>query len=91
MICCAIRAPADTLLRVLFLTVHAVRQMERRGITRDEVAEALASPSKSTHDSENPYKKVVLSETAAGRRLKVVVLAEDTEHVVTVADRDQED
>jgi len=77
------------LARVLFLSVHAVKQSQRRQITRTEVAEALAQADTVYASEEYPdTRTVVLGRTNQGRRLKVVVLTEDVHYVVTVADRD---
>lgn len=77
---------------MLFLEVHAVRQMQRRGIVKAEVLEALAEP-ETTYPSEDypDHRLVILGSTVAGRRLKVVVSRVDPEHVITVADRDSEE
>lgn len=69
---------------------HARRRMAERRITQAEVAEALAARETSYPSQRRPHRLVVLGRTAAGRRLKVVVLAVDEEFVITVADRDQE-
>jgi hypothetical protein len=77
---------------VLFLSVHAVRQCARRGITRPEIQEALLGV-ETTYPSEDPPddRVVVLGRTVAGRRLKVVITVDDPEHVITVADRGSEE
>lgn len=82
--------------RVAVVTVrcsgHARRRMAQRGITATEIEEAAADPSRTTFPSaELPQERlVILGETRAGRRLKLVVLADDNEFVITVADRDSE-
>jgi hypothetical protein len=78
--------------QVLFLSVHAVRQMERRQIVRAEVIEALAAPETTYPSDDYPDERtVVLGSTSAGRRLKVVVSQDDANDVITVADRDSEE
>ena len=77
---------------VSHLTGHALKQMKRRHISLMEVEEALASPETSYPSREYPDDRVVvLGSTSGGRRLKIVVLADDNEFVVTVADRDTEE
>lgn len=77
---------------MLFLTVHAVRQMQRRRIVRAEVTEALAAPDTTYPSEDYPDERiVVLGSTTAGRRLKVVVSRDDANYVITVADRDSEE
>ena len=64
---------------------HALQQMARRGITAEEVDEALAN--RETSYAGRPGNRVVvLGRTRGGRRLKVV-MAGDV--VVTAADRDE--
>ena len=77
---------------VLFLYVHAVRQMKRRNITRTEVVEALEQPETTYPSEDYPDERiVVLGRTLSGRRLKIVTEAHNRECVVTVADRDGEE
>ncbi len=77
---------------VLFLSVHAVKQGQRRDITRTEVAQALARADTTYASKEYPAARtVVLGTTDQGRRLKIVVLTDDAQYVVTVADRDGEE
>ena len=66
--------------------------MAQRGISTTEVEEAVADPGRTTFPSADlPQERlVILGETKAGRRLKLVVLADDNEFVITVADRDSE-
>lgn len=71
---------------------HATEQMAERRITLSEVEEALQNP-ETSYPSPKPGRDdrtVILGATNAGRRLKVVVLAERPDHVVTVADRDED-
>ncbi len=68
---------------------HATRRMALRKITASEVAEALANPT-TTYPSRDPgdeARTVVLGVTTAGRRLKIVVVTDDPDTVVTVMDR----
>ena len=74
----------------LFLSVHAVQQMTRRNISRAEISEALACVETTYPSDERPDVTVILGRTNQRRRLKVVVHSEDHEHVITVADRDEE-
>jgi len=76
---------------VLFLSLHAVHQMKRRGISRDEVLEALANRETVYTSAGDDSSTVILGRTTQGRGLKVVVNAQDDEHVITVADRGEED
>lgn len=69
---------------------HARQRMMERGISSAEVDEVLASPQTSYPSAGHGDRTVVLGQTASGRRLKVVVLSNDMECVVTVADRDEE-
>lgn len=64
--------------------------MQRRRITEVEVEEALADPGRVRYPSADyPEERVViLGDTQGGRRLKIVVPADDNETVITVADRD---
>lgn len=74
------------------LSLHARRRMEARGITQAEVEEALADAGRTTYSSADypDDRLVILGETEAGRRLKIVVPQDDNEMVITVADRDRE-
>lgn len=75
----------------LFLTVHAVRQSQRRGISLDEVREALANVHTTYPSDDDPEERQVhCGDTKAGRRLKVITLVTDSEFVITVADRDED-
>jgi nickel-dependent lactate racemase len=74
----------------LFLHMHALERMESRGITREEIQEALESPETTYPSADNPGATVVLGKTAAGRPLKIVVESHDSEAIITVAERDTE-
>ena len=77
---------------VLFLSVHAVRQMKRRNITRAEVVEAIEQPDTTYPSEDYPGERIViLGRTLSGRRLKIVTEAHNRECVITVADRDGEE
>lgn len=75
----------------LFLSLHALRQMERRRISRDEIREALAASEVEYESEDDPSRWVILGRTAAGRGLKLVVLAGDHEYIITAAGRDEEE
>ena len=64
--------------------------MVGRSISIVEVGEALANPSTTYRSSLDASRVVVLGTTGAGRRLKVVVSADNQLFVITVADRDDE-
>lgn len=66
--------------------------MAQRGITEQEIDEALANPDTTYPSAKNPGRMVVLGRTIGppARRLKVVVTVDDPQFVVTVADRDDE-
>lgn len=76
--------------RVLFLELHTLLRMEQRGITRDEIREALSTPEVIYESEDDPGRTVILGRTLAGRGLKIVVATRDHEHVITVAARDEE-
>jgi uncharacterized DUF497 family protein len=72
-------------------TPYSRRRMAMRGITTEEVDEVLAAPDTVYSSADYPDERtVVLGRTSGGRRLKVVVRADDNEFVITVADRDSE-
>ena len=73
---------------MLFLSIHALDQMKLRQIGRAEIIEALASPETTYVSEDSDEKRVILGTTRNGRRLKTVVLADDANFIVTVADRD---
>ncbi len=76
----------------LFLSVHALRQMQRRQISREEVEQALGNPGAVRYASgEDPSATVVRSESEAGRRLKVVVRTDDHDYIITVAGISEEE
>lgn len=69
--------------------------MVARGITQDEVEEALANRAVMVREAARPPHTgevlVIRSTLASGRRLKVVVPAGDERFVIIVADQDEED
>ncbi|MDK3255076.1 DUF4258 domain-containing protein [Blastococcus capsensis] len=70
---------------------HARRRMAARRIDAAEVEEALAAPDLVHASQEHPDERTVIrGRTSTGRRLKVVVLTDDKEYVVTVADQGSE-
>ena len=76
---------------MLFLSLHAVGRIRERGISRDEVVEALYQGRETVYPSaDDPDCSVVLGSTSAGRRLKIVVQTDDQNYIVTAADRDAE-
>lgn len=77
---------------MLFLSAHAVRQMSRRNITRNEIVEALDAR-ETTYPSEDypDERTIILGRTLAGRRLKIVTESLDAHSIITVADRDSEE
>lgn len=71
-------------------SAYVRRRMAQRNITEAEIDEVLSKPDVSYSSETHADRTVVLGRTSTGRRLKVVVLTADAEHVVTVADRDEE-
>lgn len=72
-------------------SLYLQKRMAQRRITEAEIDEALGNAQTTYASAQGPQPRlVVLGTTAAGRRLKVVVLQADPEFVVTVADRDDE-
>ncbi|MGH9039575.1 MAG: DUF4258 domain-containing protein [Acidimicrobiia bacterium] len=71
----------------LHFSRHALRRMAGRHISPAEVEEAWASRNTTYARlvQRAKHRLVILGTTAGGRRLKVVVLARDERHVVTVA------
>lgn len=74
---------------------HAERRMAARRISAGEVEEAWANrgvtvtePARPPHTGEVV---VIRSTVGSGRRLKIVVPADDERFVITVADQDEED
>ena len=66
--------------------------MRTRRISEQSVDEVLASAETTWYPAESdPSRKVFHGETDRGRRTKVVVAADDSQRVVTVADDDLED
>jgi hypothetical protein len=74
----------------LFLSVHAVHRMQKRGITRDEVEEAIANAEVTYQSADDASRTVILGRCSTGRSLKVVVSSDDHDSVITVADRNDE-
>lgn len=68
-------------------------RMQQRGIEDWEIDQVLASlDSCITYPSaQDAARTVILGRTLSGRRLKIVVLTDDNEEVITVAERDNED
>lgn len=66
-------------------------RMRNRRISTAEVDEVLDAPEVTYPSRTHEDRMVILGQTLAGRRLKVVVLAADPQTVVTVADRDSEE
>lgn len=75
-------------MRELRFTPHARHQMQRRAISAEEVAEAFDAAESTYSSAERQDRLVVLGQTDAGRRLKIVLAGDDL--VVTVAGRDEE-
>ncbi|TMK63219.1 MAG: DUF4258 domain-containing protein [Actinobacteria bacterium] len=65
--------------------------MRQRRINGTEIDDVLESPETVYQSREDHSRTVYLGTTKGGRRLKVVVLTDDREVVITVADRDVED
>jgi uncharacterized protein DUF4258 len=64
---------------------HARQRMAERGITPADIASVLAGPEVTFTDTKgNPC----FVREVAGRRIKVVVAADDAEFVITVVDLD---
>lgn len=74
----------------LHLTHHASEQMAARGISLEEVAEALEEPQTTYPSPRREDRLTVLGTTRTGRRLKIVVPSAEPYVIITVADRDQE-
>ena len=68
-------------------SVHASRRMSERGVTLDEICHVVEN-----HDVSWPDKKgnPCFVREINGRRIKVVVAADDPEFVITVVDLDCE-
>jgi hypothetical protein len=66
---------------------HLTDRMDQRDITWDELAYALAWPDVTYPSRQSPDRTIILSTLPSGRQLRVVVLTEDTDKVVTVMDR----
>jgi hypothetical protein len=66
---------------------HAKDRMEERGVTEEDVRQAL---NRRTHETPGPLGKIwIWGYATGGRRLKVGVRADDKELVITVAWPDQ--
>ena len=80
---------------MLRYTRHARHQMARRLISVEEVQEARAPRDVTVRESERGQDLgdvlVIRATLQSGRRLKVVVRANDERFVITAADQDQED
>jgi Domain of unknown function (DUF4258) len=65
-------------------------RMPRRKISEEEIVDVLTNPETSYVSESHDDRRVVLGNTSGDppRPLKVVVLARDPEHVITVAARD---
>lgn len=75
----------------LYYWPHAQRRMRDRLISDGEVRDVLDLGRETQYVSEShPDRIVVLGSTSMGRRLKIVLLANDETQVVTVMDRDEE-
>ena len=72
----------------LFLYRHALDRMAERGITREEIVQALQSPDTTYTSKDDDTRLVILGKTASGRLLMIVVEKSDHEAIVTVAERD---
>lgn len=76
---------------MLFLSVHTLRRMTQRGITRQEIREGLTNRETLYVSADDATCTVILCVTDAGRRLKMVVASDDHECIITVAARDEEE
>ena len=77
----------------LYLHMHALKRMRQRGISRQEIVEALQfheTTYRSLNKGNAEVCMVILGKTAAGRPLKVWVEEDDHEAILTVAVRDEE-
>jgi hypothetical protein len=74
------------------LTLHALHQMKRRGITHEEVYDVLDGGSTSVPSTRDPRARK-LWKSVGGRRITLIVgpSAQGGESVWTVYDRDAED
>ena len=70
--------------------MHAVQQMQRRKITREEVFQALARRETVYVSEDDESRLVIQGCTAGNRKLKIVVSRHDEEFVITVAGRFEE-
>jgi len=71
---------------MLRLSVHASKRMVQRGISLDDIGQVLADHDVSWSDKKgNPC----FVREINGRRIKVVMAADDAEFVITVVDLDE--
>ena len=74
---------------------HAGRRMVRRRISEAEVEEAWVTRHVTVRELARPPRSgdvlVIRTTLRSGRRLKVVVSADDERFVITLADQDEED
>jgi hypothetical protein len=70
---------------------HVQQRMQERDIAEWEIDQVLANPGTTYPSLEDEGRTVILGSTEEGRRLKVVVLQDDWEEIITVADRDLEE
>ena len=66
------------------------RRMATRRISVAEIEQVLAAQEMTYTSRTHADRTVILGRTSVGRRLKVVVLTNRPDYVVTVADRDEE-
>jgi len=75
-------------------SAHARRRMASRRISEAEVEEAWATRHVSAYERSGPFHEgdvlVIRSTLPSGRRLKVVVAADDERFVITAADQNEE-
>lgn len=76
---------------MLVFSIHALQRLEKRSISRDEVAEVLTRRETVIETHGDRPSLTILGRTDAGRRLKVVVAMDDESYVITIADRDSEE
>lgn len=69
---------------------YVVRRMATRRISQEEIEQVLAARETTYPSETHADRTVILGRTVAGCRLKIVVLTERPDYVVTVADRDKE-
>ena len=64
--------------------------MAMRRISEKEIEQVLAARETTYPSETHADRTVILGRTLGGRRLKIVVLTDRPDYVVTVADRDEE-